>query len=433
MQPEYEIVRLAFRYQEIWHRSFPGMFRRAQWHIIRYLCTDGRQGASVGEVSGLVRQIFLLDEATVRERILSLVKNELARVEPAERNITARSIIFPTPLLLRRFEEHLLALAEPFAACVASIAPGTPGLALTELSPAQQASLLRVIDSYCEAWRAANDRVLGAQDMSQARRHEAKRHLIAPSHWMLVLTATQHHYDHPHRNDTEGVLADRMAVHLVDLLGQNFQTTRDHINYLIEIGLLERRAGKALHVALTSSAAQNIHEALGQAAEHWPATLREIRDDTAASGARGPPEFAEPDATIRISSEELAIATFSGHHLKIVKPQAARRHIPIAFIPMTIGRAAPADLLLEGANISRVHCRIEIIDGRICVTDLKSTNGTFVDGQGIDGTIPLRPGATIEIGSYVLEYEHHRPAEPEDATVTGPLSRLTAGATSKRA
>jgi hypothetical protein len=428
MPPEHEVVRLAVRYQEIWHRSFPGLFRRAQWHIIRYLCTDGRDGASVGEVSGLVRQIFMLDEATVRERIVSLVSGALCRLEPAEGNITARSIIFPTEVLLRRFDEHLLALADPFATAAAALAPGTTGLVLARIDAEQRANLLRVIDSVCEAWRAANDRILAARDMSPARRHEAKRHLIAPSHWMLVLTAARHHYDTLQQSAAGGVLADRMAAQLIEALGQNFQTTRDHINYLMEIGVLERRSGKALHVALTPPAAQMLHAALGRAAAQWPALLQRMREADAAAtpGARAEAP-ADPTMNVRAGPDGSA-----GHHLRIVRPRAARRHIPIAFVPLTIGRSAPADLVLEGAEISRAHCRIEIIEGRISVTDLNSTNGTYVDGKRIGGTHPLERGAMIEIGPYVIEYEHHRPAEADDSTRTRPMAKRAAAGADRR-
>jgi hypothetical protein len=422
MEVEHEVVRLAVAYQQIWHRFFPDLFRRAQWHIIHYLCTAGRQGASAGEISGLVRQIFLLDDATVRERIVSLVRRDFCLLDPPTGNITARTIIFPTDVLLRRFDDHLVALIEPFAAAVSAIAPGASITAPAAIDLAQRTNLLRVIETFCESWRAAIDRVLASRDMSQARRHEAKRHLIAPSHWILVLIATRHRYDARDGGGGGGVLADRMAAQLIDVLGQNFQTTRDHINYLMEIGILERRGGRALHVALTPLAAEMLHEALGRTAAHWPAILRQMRAATTDQTVSASRESLEPEAeerTTRVPQERGRFADFSGHHLRIVRPPAARRHIPIAAVPLTIGRAAPSDLLLDGTNISRTHCRIEIIDGQICVTDLGSTNGTYVDGRMIGRTVPLHRGAIIEIGAYVIEYEHHRPAAPKpDAVAT---------------
>ena len=62
MQAEREVVRFLSSYQAIWHAHFPQLFRRAQWHIVTHLCTHGREGVAVGELYGLVKQVFLLDD-----------------------------------------------------------------------------------------------------------------------------------------------------------------------------------------------------------------------------------------------------------------------------------------------------------------------------------------------------------------------------------
>ena len=68
-------------------------------------------------------------------------------------------------------------------------------------------------------------------------------------------------------DDGEGVLADDMAAELLRLLRQNFQTTRDHIGYLVQLDLLERRPGRALRVALSQPIAAELDRALAQAGQ----------------------------------------------------------------------------------------------------------------------------------------------------------------------
>ena len=82
MQAEREVVRFLSAYQAIWHAHFPSLFRRAQWHIVTHLCTNGRDGAAVGELYGLVKQVFLLDNSTVKERILEIRDQQLCLVDP---------------------------------------------------------------------------------------------------------------------------------------------------------------------------------------------------------------------------------------------------------------------------------------------------------------------------------------------------------------
>ena len=43
----------------------------------------------------------------------------------------------------------------------------------------------------------------------------------------------------------------------------------------------------------------------------------------------------------------------------------------------TIGRAARADFIVDGALVSRLHCRLTAGDERLEVQDLSSTNGSY--------------------------------------------------------
>jgi pSer/pThr/pTyr-binding forkhead associated (FHA) protein len=49
----------------------------------------------------------------------------------------------------------------------------------------------------------------------------------------------------------------------------------------------------------------------------------------------------------------------------------------------TVGRAAIADLILEAALVSRIHCRLEAHSETLEVVDLESTNGVFVNGERV--------------------------------------------------
>ena len=120
------------RIQAIWHAHFPSLFRRAQWHIVTHLCTSGREGAAVGELYGLVKQVFLLDDLTVKERILEIKEQQLCVVDPPSAALSARSVIVPTPGLLDLFDRHLLALAKELCAVAASARSGDARCAATQ-------------------------------------------------------------------------------------------------------------------------------------------------------------------------------------------------------------------------------------------------------------------------------------------------------------
>ena len=66
---------------------------------------------------------------------------------------------------------------------------------------------------------------------------------------------------------------------------------------------------------------------------------------------------------------------------------------------MKIGRTAPADIILSDARVSRTHCLIELADDRLKVSDLNSTNGTFIDGKRVEGIGMLEVGSVLRVGN----------------------------------
>ncbi|MBI5482721.1 MAG: Flp pilus assembly complex ATPase component TadA [Deltaproteobacteria bacterium] len=76
---------------------------------------------------------------------------------------------------------------------------------------------------------------------------------------------------------------------------------------------------------------------------------------------------------------------------------------------VTIGRLAGNDIVLQKGNVSKHHTRIVLKDGKYIVVDLKSTNGTFINGKRIAAPQVVRPTDKIYIGDYILNVE-----EPSD-------------------
>lgn len=67
----------------------------------------------------------------------------------------------------------------------------------------------------------------------------------------------------------------------------------------------------------------------------------------------------------------------------------------------TIGRATGADLILDAALVSRVHCRLEANSETLEVIDLESTNGIYVNGDRVRRA-HLIPGDTLKVGRVEL-------------------------------
>jgi len=68
---------------------------------------------------------------------------------------------------------------------------------------------------------------------------------------------------------------------------------------------------------------------------------------------------------------------------------------------ITIGRSG-ADLVLNDTESSRHHASIVIRDSLFMLEDLKSTNGTLVDGQKITAPVELQNHSEFQIGSTTI-------------------------------
>src|SRR4029079_18167277 len=72
-------------------------------------------------------------------------------------------------------------------------------------------------------------------------------------------------------------------------------------------------------------------------------------------------------------------------------------------------------LVLESPTVSRRHCRLDLRDRQLWLTDLASTNGTFVDGVRLTEALALQDGSTIAVGAYRLRYHRRNQDETADA------------------
>ena len=73
----------------------------------------------------------------------------------------------------------------------------------------------------------------------------------------------------------------------------------------------------------------------------------------------------------------------------------------------TVGRAQRADIIIDAALVSRLHCRLEVGNKGVSVTDLSSTNGTFVNDKRVERAT-LVSGDRLRVGrvEFKIELSH---------------------------
>ena len=96
-------------------------------------------------------------------------------------------------------------------------------------------------------------------------------------------------------------------------------------------------------------------------------------------------------------------------------PDLGKRFLLPENQPQLIGRSSES-LPISDRSVSRRHAELTPDGSRWFIRDIDSANGTFVNGQRIDGRVELSPGDQIRCGStlftFAIEQDQARPSSP---------------------
>ena len=98
-----------------------------------------------------------------------------------------------------------------------------------------------------------------------------------------------------------------------------------------------------------------------------------------------------------------------------------------------LGRHPSCDLVLDSAEVSRIHGRIWYQDGQCFYTDLGSTDGSQIDESevGINQIYPLEPNNLLRIGGFVLTIAK-MPADDPTSQIRSPAEPVAVSSSQPR-
>ena len=145
----------------------------------------------------------------------------------------------------------------------------------------------------------------------------------------------------------------------------------------------------------------------------------------AAAARRDPPvvvqRSAEPEP---VAAESLSQGEV--HCLKIEDGDVSAEPIVVDPVGMKIGRTVPADIVVPHKSVSREHCLIGLANDELLVTDLNSTNGTFIDDARISRATVLPVGSVLRLGQISLRHAVYNPSDMERTDDSAQAPRLAA-------
>lgn len=156
--------------------------------------------------------------------------------------------------------------------------------------------------------------------------------------------------------------------------------------------------------ALAHELAENLEEHAGRV--HYSfvgaVTVSFLQDESLSTGRYA--------VTSRTTRGPVAPATSPnpGSRYPLLDIDGQRYHLTGAMT--TIGRGSESDIVVEDNGVSRKHIQFEVTPEGTILTDLASTNGTFVEEQRVN-EVTLVDGNAIRIGRTTIMYWDALPAD----------------------
>jgi hypothetical protein len=123
------------------------------------------------------------------------------------------------------------------------------------------------------------------------------------------------------------------------------------------------------------------------------------------NGSNGHDAAFDTEDSTRIYTSSSLFSEDQFHCLELTIGERVEKRFVVSPVGLKIGRAAPADVILADSRVSRSHCIVELMDDELRVSDLSSTNGTFVDGERIAGSSALPVGSVLKVGNVSFKHE----------------------------
>jgi diguanylate cyclase (GGDEF)-like protein len=101
-------------------------------------------------------------------------------------------------------------------------------------------------------------------------------------------------------------------------------------------------------------------------------------------------------------NEKIAVHTESCL-VEIHGPQLGKKYV-LTEEEFTIGRDVKNSIVVDLDNVSRKHAKITTRNGQSTVSDLGSTNGTYLNDQEVHEETPLRSGDFVKVGGSIFKF-----------------------------
>jgi hypothetical protein len=260
------VARFLSEYHKNWQNNFPGLNKRAHWHIIFSARLAGDDGVSCRSIHRALYGSYGTDIRTCIERINDCERDGFVTVFDAAARpclASAGCLIGATSKLRECFERHCRATIDELrAAC----GDGERRFASPiRCDDDMISAIFQFFHAYDEKWRETAETVVRQKRLTPAFHDDAMDHLVTYQYWaiaMLLWSAT------PSGSDGAGspaLVVDEVNSKMWDALRLGHLAIRERVGNLIRWGFFsEQTIKKHKAVAMTPYAGTMIGKGLAE-------------------------------------------------------------------------------------------------------------------------------------------------------------------------
>ncbi len=250
-------------YHGIWQRYFPGLNKRAHWHVIFAARTGGSEGVACRTIHRALYGAYGTDIRTCIERVKDCEREGFIRVvDPAYApcQASAGCLIVPTPRLFEHFDRHGLdTFAELSALC---------GERCGESVTVEEETICELFAffvAYDQKWRETSEFVARHKGLTPVYLSDAMDHLVTYQYWAIVMllwgVSAFGGEPPPHH----ALVIDEINSRMWDALKLGHLAIKERVDNLIRWGFFaEETIKKHKAVSLTALAGEAISKNLAE-------------------------------------------------------------------------------------------------------------------------------------------------------------------------
>jgi hypothetical protein len=260
------VARFLCEYHKNWQIYFPGLNKRAHWHVIFSARTSGKAGVSCRAIHRILYGSYGTDIRTCIERMKDCESDGFIKVfDELNRPcvLSAGCLIGATDKLYESFDRHCRDTIGEVGSIFGDA--GGPAAAPIPCDDAAISAIFHFFGAYDQKWRETSERVVRQKGLTPAHFNDAMDHLVTYQYWAIVMLLWR---AGPYGGDEASAAAlvmDEIISRMWDALHLGHLAIKERVGNLIRWGFFaEETIKRHKAVSLTPFAGAAISEGLAE-------------------------------------------------------------------------------------------------------------------------------------------------------------------------